>query len=387
MEPFMSKESRRALIAKIEQARDSKVLAYVTSDRQPVGGQVGDDAVRPMYEQLRALGKVPRLDVFLYSRGGAIDVPWRLVTAFRQWAEEWNILIPFRANSAATLTALGADSIVLGVHGELGPIDPIMNIRRFVGAPGQGGMLQEQVNVEDIMAYMRFTQERGGLSDQAALTASLTKLTDKIDAVALGNAYRTHSHIRDVARRVLLSRKEPASEQTLKQIVELLAERVYAHGHAIGIRAAEEIGLPAKQADPKLDGLLWDLFLEYEHDLKINVPLDAAVVLANSDVYSEEAVVAIIESAQMTHEHTGKIELRAQRQMPGNLQVALNLNLQLPAGMNPAQMPANLPQVLGQLQPAIAAQAQQAVADAVRQQAPVVNVEGGLRGGAWKRFD
>ena len=80
----MSKESRRALIKRIEEARGSRVLAYVTSDGHPVGGQFGDDAVRPMYEQLRALGKVPKLDVFLYSRGGAIDVPWRLVPAFRQ---------------------------------------------------------------------------------------------------------------------------------------------------------------------------------------------------------------------------------------------------------------------------------------------------------------
>jgi Serine dehydrogenase proteinase len=386
-EAWMSKETRRELIKKIEEARGSRVITYITSDRQPVGGQFWDDALRPMYEQLRALGKVPKLDVFLYSRGGAIDVPWRLVTAFRQGATEWNILIPFRANSAATLTALGADTIVLGVHGELGPIDPIMTIRRLVGSPGQGALIQEQLNVEDVMAYMRFAQERGGLSDQAALTASLTKLTDKIDAVTLGNAYRTHSHIRDVARRVLLSRKEPANEQTLKQIVESLAEKVYAHGHAIGIRAAQEIGLPAEQADTALDGLMWDLFLAYEQDMKLAVPIDRAVAVANTDTYEEDATVAVIESATMTHEHAGKIEIRAVRQMPGNLQIAVNLNLQLPPGVNPVQMPANFPQVLQQLQPAIAQQAQQAVADAVRQQAPIADVSAAFRGGVWKRID
>ncbi len=385
----MSKESRRAIIKKIEKARGSRVLAYVTGDRHPVPGQLGDDAVRPIYEQLRALGKTPKLDVFLYSRGGAIDVPWRLVTAFRQWAEDWNVLVPFRANSAATLIALGADTIVLGAHGELGPIDPIMTIRRIVGAPGAGqrALVQEQLNVEDIMAYMRFAQERGGLSDQAALTASLTKLTDKIDAVALGNAYRTHSHIRDVARRVLLSRREPANEQTLKQIVELLAEKVYAHGHAIGFQAAQEIGLPAEQADPTLDGLMWELFLEYEKDLKLDAPIDPAVAVEKTDVYSEDAVIAIIESSSMTHEHAGRAEIRATRQMPANLQVALNLNLQLPVGMNPAQLPANFPQVMQQMQQAIATQANQAVADALRQQAPIVDIGAALKGGAWRRVD
>src|SRR5205823_1762038 len=140
------------------------------------------------------------------------------------------------------------------------------------------------------------------------------------DAVALGNAYRTHSHIRDVARRVLLSRKEPASEQTLKQIIELLAEKVYAHGHAIGFHAAQEIGLPAEQADTDLDTLMWDLFIAYEQDLKLGVPIDPAVAVASADLYEEDIVVAIIESASMTHEHAGRIEIRAVRQMPGNLQ-------------------------------------------------------------------
>jgi hypothetical protein len=29
------------------------------------------------------------LDLFIYSRGGAIDVPWRIVTALRQTSDEW----------------------------------------------------------------------------------------------------------------------------------------------------------------------------------------------------------------------------------------------------------------------------------------------------------
>ena len=70
-----------------------------------------------IYEQLRRMGHVERLDVFLYSRGGAIDVPWRIATALRTAADEWNMLIPFRANSAATLLGLGADEIILGRQG------------------------------------------------------------------------------------------------------------------------------------------------------------------------------------------------------------------------------------------------------------------------------
>jgi hypothetical protein len=388
----MSKETRRALIKQIEEARGSRVLTYITGDRGPVGGgQIGDDAIRPMYDQLRSIGKVKILDLFLYSRGGAIDVPWRLVTAFRRWAESWNVLIPFRANSAATLTALGADEIVLGVHGELGPIDPIMNIQRITAQPGGGqAVVQDQVNVEDVMAYLKFAQERGQLNDQAALTASLSKLTDRIDAVALGNVYRTHSHIRDVARRVLLSRSKPADEKVLNAIIESLAEKVYAHGHAIGLNAAREIGLPAVEAPQPLDDLMWNLLCEYEKDLKMLSPLDPASAVAQSDPYTEDTSIAVIESATTTYEMAGRIEIRAHRQMPPNLQVTMNLNLQLPAGTNLQQVPGNVQQALQQavqqLQQNLGPQAHLAVVQALKQQAPIVKIEAAFREGKWTRM-
>jgi ClpP class serine protease len=182
---------------------------------------IGDDAVRPLHAHLRAMGHVEKLDLFIYSRGGAIDVPWRVVSALRQMSDEWNILIPFRANSAATLLALGADEIVMGMQGELGPIDPIMSVSRMIPQPGGGhGLAQDNISVEDVIAYTKFVQERAGLADQPALSAALGKLTDRVDAVALGSVYRTHLHIRDVARRMLTSRKNPPTEEVIGAIVE-----------------------------------------------------------------------------------------------------------------------------------------------------------------------
>ena len=381
----MPRSKRKALIEQIEQHRGSRVLCYVTGDRAPASAQIGDDAVRPMYDLLREIGQTDKLDFFLYSRGGAIDVPWRIVTALRTTAKEWAVLIPFRANSAATLIALGADEIVLGKFGELGPIDPIMNIQRVMPVPGgPGTVMQDSVSVEDVMAYVKFVQERAGLSDQAALSTGLTKLTERLDAVALGNAHRTHSHIRDVARRMLLSRNEPHSEQTMATIVETLAERVYAHGHAIGLKAAEEIGLPAVAADSNLDQLMWDLLKEYEEDLKLLHPVDPAAALTGTDKYTEDAVIAIVESKAAAHEFTGKIEVSARRQMPQNLNVTFNLNLQVPPGIANQQMAAALQQLLQQAQPAILQQAQQAVQQALQAQAPLVGIEAGFRSGEWR---
>jgi hypothetical protein len=84
----MSRDERKDLIERIERERNSKVVCYITGDRNPFPAQIGDDAVRPLYQHIRDLGKTSRLDLFLYSRGGAIDVPWRIVSALRSASED-----------------------------------------------------------------------------------------------------------------------------------------------------------------------------------------------------------------------------------------------------------------------------------------------------------
>ncbi len=384
----MTRARRKELIEQIEKLRGSRLVTYVTSDRPPTPGQIGGDAVRQLYEHLRNLEHVKKLDLFLYSTGGAIDVPWRIVTALREASDEWNVLIPFRANSAATLLALGADTIVLGPQGELGPIDPILTISRMIPIPGGGqGLTQDAISVEDVMAYTRFVTERAGLSDQDALAVGLGKLTDRMDAVAIGSLYRTHQHIRDVARRTLLSRREPATEQAMAAIVETLAERVYAHGHAIGLKNAQEIGLPAEPATTDENTAMWELLNEYEADLKMLEPIDVAAVTANSDQYDEDGTIAIIESTWAALEMRGRIEVKARRQVPQNMNIAFNMTLQLPPGINAQQLPAGLQQALQAAQQQLVQQAQQAVEDAMKKQAPVIGIEAAFREGRWVRVD
>jgi Serine dehydrogenase proteinase len=380
----VARAERKTLIEQIEETRTSRVVVYATGDRHPTAAQIGDDAIRPLYDHLREIGTTDKLDLMIYSRGGDIDVPWRIATAFRSIAPNWSVLIPFRANSAATLLALGADEIVMGPQAELGPIDPIMNITRVMAQPrGPATVQQESVNVEDIMAYLRFARERGGLEAQEALSASLGKLADRLDPVALGNVYRTHSHIREVANRMISSRAEPPEADVTSKIVETLAEKTYAHGHAIGRAAAVELGLPVVEASTDLDALLWDLLGEYEDLMKLRDPMDPAVLIRSSDEHREAATIAVIESAWGTSSFNGEVEVRATRAMPQNLQVAVNLNLQVPPDLPPASQQA-IQQFLAASQQAIVQQAQQAVQDALKQQAPVTNIEVGFRGGKWE---
>jgi hypothetical protein len=172
--------------------------------------------------------------------------------------------------------------------------------------------------------------------------------------------------------RMLQSRKKKrVSEREMTSVIEILTERVYAHGHAIGLTEAKAIGLPVKAADDALDRLMWQLLNEYEADLRLLEPLDPVTTIANSDLHTEVAVMAVIESTWGVHEHAGQIEVRARRQPPPNLNLALNLNIKLPEGLDPQQQ--------------ISEQAQQAVQDALRAQSPLVGVETALRGAQWTK--
>jgi ClpP class serine protease len=124
-----ARQKRRALIGDIEKIRNSKVLVYFCGDRAGFEASIAPDSVRWIYDHLLSLNNgqnVDQIDLYLYSIGGALEAPWQIISTIRQFCKKLNILIPYKAYSAATLVAIGADKILMGRKGELGPIDPQM---------------------------------------------------------------------------------------------------------------------------------------------------------------------------------------------------------------------------------------------------------------------
>jgi ClpP class serine protease len=376
---------RRDLIKEIEAERKTKVITYVLSDRQGGAAQIAEDAVRPMFDHLRGIGKTEKIDLFLYSVGGLTDVPWRIVTMIREFAEEFAVLIPYKAMSAATMISLGADEVVMGRKGELGPIDPQMSIQR--GGDG-GTAVQQQIAVEDIISYVRFLREKAGLSDQAALTGPISALAGKVDPWILGSINRAHSHIRDVARKLLTARSKQRhpDEQRIQVIVETLAERTYQHGHAIGRREAKEIGLNIIVPSDKLEDLIWQLYEQYETFCKIREPIEPRTfVPQGQDEHSEALVMGAIESVNLSHEFSATMRGRNKRQMPPQVSLNMNLNLQLPPNVQPQQLPAAAQQVIQQMMQQLQAQIPGLVQQQLQNQMPKVGFEGWTEAGRWRQ--
>ena len=372
------------LIRDLEKERGSKVIVYFTGDRPPFGSRIAEDAVRYLYEHLVNSDfdeerKV--IDLFLYSRGGDVSVPWRIASMIREFCEDFNVLVPYKAQSAATLLSLGADNVIMGKKAELGPIDPTL-VKATIG---EGALPQQDIiSVEDVNSFLSFVKERANINDQSALAEVVGTLVNQISPLTLGNVNRQNSHIRLVARKLLTSRKEKMDEEKINSIIETLTEKIYSHGHGIGRKEAKDIGLPIIIPDDKTENLIWQLYLKYENFLKLPDPIYPEIELdRDENKILENLPVAVMESVKKIHIFKTNVNLKKDRKVPPSPQINLNVNLQLPPSIQPDQIPQQAQQILQQLMAQISQNITQLVQQEIVRQSPIVGIGGRVYGGKW----
>jgi hypothetical protein len=372
---------QKALIEKIQALRESKLIAYVTGDRQPVASKIAEDVVRPLYDHLLKLGKTHRIDLFLYSRGGDVSVPWRIISTFREFCDELCVLVPYKAHSAATMITLGADSVVMGRKAELSPIDPTMT------KAGQTGDAPQEISVEDVNSYVSFIKDRANINDQLAVAQMMSLLANEINPLTLGSINRNNSHIRLVARKLLMSRNDKSDEAKINAIIETLTEKMYSHGHAIARKEALEIGLPVVFPEDELETALWELYRGYERFLNLADPVDMLGLLEGKEETNEHLSVAVIESENDTQVFSYDLTVKRKRAVPPNPQISVNLQLGLPANINPADVPGNIQQVLQEILQEAAKQIPGLVTEELTRQSPDIGIEMKSTSGAWKQHN
>lgn len=267
----MSYIERLPIIKRIEEIRNSKVICFLTTVRPNVPGQIAEDAVRVFFDHVSSLPTRPieNLDIFLCSNGGSGTVPWRLVSLFREYANKFAVLIPYRAYSAATLLALGADEIVMHPFGELGPIDPtVTNDYNPLSEDGTNRMLG--ISVEDVKAYVSFIKTTVGITHEDELIRAVELLVQKVHPLALGNVERFILQSRMIARKILKTHMQESEEHVINEIIETMASKLFFHGHPINRKEArEELRLKVIQSPPpELETAMWNLYLDFEEDFQ-----------------------------------------------------------------------------------------------------------------------
>ncbi len=274
----MSRATRQGIIRKLQSLRDDRlVIAYITSTRTGHEIQIADDVLRLIYEHLEAGRELAKkgVDLFIHSNGGSGTVPWRLVSLIREYTKDFHVLVPHSAFSAATLIALGADKIVMHKMGCLGPIDPsVANI--FNPPHPQAPAQLAPISVEDVTAYFKMVKEEIGITHEDELIQALIGLTDKIHPLALGNVQRHHNQSRMMARKLLKQHMITEEEEhEIGQIIDNLKSNLFFHAHPINRNEAlKDLKLKVIAPNEEIESLMWNLYIEYENEMKLNEPFN-----------------------------------------------------------------------------------------------------------------
>lgn len=261
--------------------RGRPAIAYVTSTRIGGEGRMAEDAIRVIYDHLSGL-ELPEgaLDLFLHTDGGDATVPWRLMNLLREFASEVTLLVPHHAFSAGTLAALGADHVVMGPMGVLGPTDTKVT-GKFNPHGSDGRPIP--IEVEDVLSYLEWIKEDVGINHEEEILGALGYLADRVNPLALGLVKRSVLQSEMMGARLLGIRSEKLPKDLATEIVSTLGKKLFFHGHPINREEArQELKLGwVVDAEAAEERAMWDLYLSYEEEMKLTEPFSpSAAALA-----------------------------------------------------------------------------------------------------------
>ncbi|MFZ3102422.1 MAG: peptidase [Desulfitobacteriaceae bacterium] len=246
----MDREDRFLLLEQLEKMRQSRVLVYFAYT------PLDDSILVPLYKQLKEIGHTRKIDLILHSYGGAVDTPFKVVSLIREFCQEFAVIVPFAAKSAASMVVLGADEVVMGPFSELGPIDPLVKhpVYKDVWVPVQA--------VRYCIDYL----QRSIVNSQNPEVASFisTPILQKLDPWLIGDYEKTLKASRQYAEALLTRYMLREALQSIPLVVEALTEGYFSHGYPIGRREAKELGLKVTEADEELWDVIWKLYMGYE---------------------------------------------------------------------------------------------------------------------------
>ncbi len=247
----ITNKKRLSLLHSIEKTRNSRVISYISYS------PMDDYVLIPLYKKLSSIGHTERIDLFLHSYGGVVDIPYKIVNLIREYCDYFSVIIPFVAKSAATMIAIGADEIVMGPTSELGPIDPL------VKHPIYEDMW---IPVQSIRMCIEFMEERITKSEDPNLMASLLyPIADKLDPWIIGDYEKLIKASYQYAEALLEKNMFKNNKEKARLVTRTMTEKYFSHGYCINRHEAkEELGLNVVQAEGDLWEIIWALYLAYD---------------------------------------------------------------------------------------------------------------------------
>ena len=258
------RESRKDALEAMEKHSEGGKSAYISFlSSETFGASIDSDDIPAFGDILMSVGEVDELNLIINSPGGDGTVAEKIIELCRAYCTKFNVIVPNRAKSAATIIALGADQIVMGYCSELGPIDAQVMI--MVGGIPHYISAQSFIDARDSLEE----RYRKAVKDKEDAKPVLQQIAS-LDAPFIDHCDKLMEFSREVARKYLgkymFSGIKPASKQ--KQSIDKVLERLSSvnifkvHGRMIDGNAAKtDLGLSVRLLGK--DDAMWKALWHY----------------------------------------------------------------------------------------------------------------------------
>lgn len=172
----------------VEENFDCNVISYISFPGSPVSMIDNNDCMllddllynlKGEYIKGTDGKKYKRIGLFLQSGGGILESAIKFVDIIRQYTNEYYVIVPIMAKSAATLMVLMADRAYFTSVSELGPVDPV------VQSPTNPNIRVPATAIDHYLSYYRKEGQSKEVDPELR-----KKLDNVIDPFLLG-AYKT----------------------------------------------------------------------------------------------------------------------------------------------------------------------------------------------------
>lgn len=290
----MTFAARKRLYGQIEQQRQSRVIGFVTGDRQNLETAISADCIDLFVELLDKIGPTERISLVLHTNGGSTLAAWRIVNLIRTFCDELEVLIPSKALSAGTLISIGADRIVMTKQAALGPIDPSVNNPLNPQTVIGNQQMRVPVSVESVLGFLDAARQELGLTTEGSLAGVLMNLSSQVHPLVLGEIFRARAQIRFLAGKLITRQVTEASQ--IESIINFLCADSGSHDYTLNRREARELGLNIENPSPEFYGQLKKVHDSYRTQLALLEPYSPQVLIGAQAAAPYKHVRGLVES-------------------------------------------------------------------------------------------
>ena len=249
--PILFKKTQ-AIVDRIQRKVDGTFFSYWTS----TSGSVCDNDVLALHAILKARGPQERISLLVKSDGGSGMASLRLVHLLRRYAKKLTVIAPLNCASAATMLALGADTIQMGPLSYLTAVDT--SLEHDLSPLDHTNQLVPVSNdeVDRVIRLWRDTVGRKG--DGVNPYQELYKY---VHPLVIGALDRASSLSLMLCREILAYHMKDARKA--QRIAKQLNSSYPAHQYPITSREARRVGLDVRDIPKDLEPLLQELNMLY----------------------------------------------------------------------------------------------------------------------------